>query len=155
LSANISLSPDFLDDVVRFVEISSLTTKRALDEVAVHQQCQQKAASMRPELLKHMLAAGVVTQKRAADADAMLAEHYATMTLLKAAVDKIKELQTQLNKQASDSGEAVDPTSLGLTGGGGSQKIAGDYDSLTHPIVGLRTSNVKESDRPLLALIGK
>jgi hypothetical protein len=154
LSTIINLPSSFLDDVVKFAEVASVTSKRALDEVGVHRQAQEKAAGLREPLLKYMISAGVVSPKMEKAAEAMLADHAATLNLLKAAVDKIQELKEQIGKQASDQGHATDPSTLP---GGTSQhtKQAGDYDSINDPRVGLKTSFVRESDRPLLALIGK
>ena len=151
--AHINLPSEFLDDVVKFAEVSSVTTKRAQDEISIHRQSQTKAAEMRPGLLKHMIAAGVVSPNREKAAEAMLSEHATTMNLLKAAIDKIQELKGDLGKQASDQGKATDPSTLSLPGA--HHKKAGDYDSVTDPRVGLKTEFVKESDRPLLALIGR
>lgn len=142
-----------LDNVVKFVEVSSLTAKRAIDEVEVHRQAQKRASDLREPLLDYMVKSGVVVPQSRDGAAAMLSSHAETMSLLKAAVDKIVELKG-LSKKAGDSGEAVDPATLGLPGGSGATK-AGEYNSLTHPVVGHKTAFVKESDKPLLALIGK
>jgi hypothetical protein len=104
-------------------------------------------------LLDHMLKSGVVDAGQKQAAEAMLGSHAETMQLLKASVDKIVEMKGGLTKRGGD-GEAVDGASLGLANGR-SQSEPGGYNSLTDPFVGQKTAYVKESDRPLLALIGK
>ena len=143
-----------LDNVIQFVEVSSLTAKKAIDEVETHRQAQKRAGDLRGALLDHMIKSGVVADHQRQAAEAMLGSHAETMQLLKAATDKIVELKGAVTKKAGDNGEAVDPSSLGLPGGRGYTQ-PGDYNSLTHPVVGEKTAFVKESDKPLLALIGK
>lgn len=143
-----------LDNVIQFVEVSSLTAKRAIDEVEVHRQQQKRAADLRMALLDHMVKSGVIAENQKQSADAMLCAHAETMQLLKAAVDKIVELKGSITKKAGENGEAVDPGEVGVAAGGTYQKT-GEYNSLNDPMVGRRTSFVKESDRPLLALIGR
>lgn len=155
-NSQVNVPAALLDGFVQYAEISSLTAKRALDEIGAHRQGQQKAASLRPALLAHMVEAGVIPPQQKEAADAMLAGHAETLQLLKAAVDKIKELRDAMGKQASDNGTGVDPHDIGLDGNAGHHHTkAGEYNSLTSPMVGAPTSFVKESDRPLLALINK
>lgn len=145
------------DNVVGFIELSSLTTKRALDEIAVHRTAQEKAASMRPDLLEHMIKTKVVQPHQKQAADAMLGGHDTTMKLLKSAIDKIAELNAVIaggGKQAGDLGTGVDGADVGVAAGG-SYQGTGEYNSLTHPIVGEKNAFVKESDKALLKLIGK
>lgn len=142
-----------LDNVIQYVEVSSMTAKRAIDEVETHRQAQKRASDLRSALLDHMLKSGVVAEHQKQAAEAMLGSHAETMQLLKAAVDKIVELKGGTKRLAGDVGEAVDPASVGLSGGWYSKQ--GEYNSLEDPIVGRRTTMVKESDKPLLALIGR
>lgn len=146
------------DNVVGFIELSSLTTKRALDEIAVHRTAQEKAATLRPDLLEHMIRTKVVQPHQKEAADAMLGGHDTTMRLLKSAIDKIAELNAVIasgkTKQAGDLGTGVDGAEVGVAAGG-SYQGTGEYNSLTHPIVGEKNAFVKESDRALMKLIGK
>jgi len=155
LPQHISVPSDLLDGVVRYVEVSSLTTKKALDEVGVHRQSQEKAAALRPPLLAYMVSEGVVVPKYKEAADAMLASHPETLQLLKAAVDKIAELKAKIVKLQGGTKEAGD---LGApetgTGLGGSYQHEGAYNSLTSPHVGNHTSELKESDKVLLKAAG-
>jgi hypothetical protein len=142
-----------LDGVVGYIEVSSALTKRALDEVGVHRSTQEKAAALRPALLNHMVANKVCTAEQKQAADAMLGAHDTTLQLLKAAVDKIAELNAYVaqlkggTKAAGDLGQGVDD--------GQAAGQPGEYNSLTSPMVGEKTANVKESDKALLRLIGR
>ncbi len=152
---HISVPSNLLDGVVRYVEVSSLTTKKALDEVGVHRQSQEKAAALRPALLDYMVNEGVVATKYKEAADAMLASHPESLQMLKAAVDKIAELKAEIvrlkggTKQAGDLGA---PETGSAVGGG--YQHEGTYNSLTTPHVGNHTSELKESDRVLLKAAG-
>lgn len=158
--SQLSVPANLLDGVVQYIEVSSMATKRALDEVGVHRQSQEKAAALRPSLLDHMVKSKVVPEAQKAAADVMLGAHDTTLQLLKAATDKIVELNAALarqkngEKQAGDLGHGVDGGEVGQSAGG-SYQTQGEYNSLTHPIVGEKTANVKESDRALLKLIGR
>lgn len=135
-----------LDKVVKYVEVSSALTKRALDQNAVLRAGQEKAASLRAPLLKHMIDAGVVAPHQKEAAEVMLGSFDSSLQLLKSAVDKIVELKAELQKQAGEPGKSE---------GDEKQASDGTFDSLTNPHVGQRTSLVRESDKKLLALIGK
>lgn len=154
-TATIPVPSAVMDGVVNFIELSSLTTKRALDEVVVHRGAQEKAATLRPELLKHMVDNKVVPEAQKKAADAMLGAHDTTMQLLKAAVDKIAQQNAYIEqmkggtKAAGDLGSGVDDPD------GGSSQQSGEYNSLTSPMVGEKTANLKESDKALLKLIGR
>lgn len=141
-----------LDNMVQYVEVSSLTAKRAIDEVETHRQAQKRASDLRVPLLDHMISVGVVSGEQKKAAEAMLGSHAETLQLLKAAVDKIAELKGQVKKAGDEPGQAIDDPNRAA--GNGHTK-EGEYNSLTHPVVGHRTAFVKESDKPLLALIGK
>lgn len=154
MSQQITIPSALLDGAVRYIEISSLTVKRALDEVDVHRQAQQKAAALRPQVLECMMSAGVVAPSSKEAAAMMLGGHSETLQLLKRAVDIIATLKAQV-KTAEADGTGVDPSSVGVgavagPNGSGATKVAGDYNSLTDPFVGRKTSFVKESDRSLM-----
>ncbi len=159
MNTQILVPATLLDNVIQFVEVSSVFGKRAYDEIGVHRQCQTKAAALRPALLEYMIASGVTAPHQKEAADAMLADHAATLQLLKAAVVELKNGGT---KKAGDNGQAVDPTTLsngsvGQTQGNVSGSSAGapltkegEYDSLNDPFVGRQTSLMKASDRCLM-----
>ncbi len=133
---------------VNYVAVSSALTKRALDELSVHRASQEKAATLRPDLLKRMLEVGAVGEHQKQAAEAMLGSHAETLNLLKLAIDKIGQLQSQAQKQASDLGQGVDAGEAGV-----SPKLAGDYDSLTDGYVGRKTSQRKASDAAILSVL--
>lgn len=153
MNQTLNVPVSLLDNVVEFIELSSLTTKRALDELGAHRHARSKAAALCPDLVDHMLRTRVVPVQQKQAAQAMLASHDTTLQLLKAAIDKIAELDGEVrrlrggDKSAGDLGAGVD----GAEFGGGP---SADYNSLTSPFVGARTSYVKESDIPLLRLAG-
>lgn len=155
----ITVPSSLLDNMIRYVEVSSFLGKRALDEIEVHRRAQKRASDLRGALLNYMIDVGVVAKHQKEAAAAMLNSHAETMQLLKSAVDKLVAFKSGRAKSAGDNGEAVDPGSLGLNGGyvpgNGPLTKEGEYDSLNDPVVGRKTSFVKASDRPLLALIGK
>lgn len=135
---------------INYVAVSSALTKRALDELSVHRTAQQKAASLRSDVLQLMLQVGAVGEHQKQAAEAMLGSHAETMGLLKLAVEKIGLLQSKLQKAAGDLGEGVEADEAGgLTAG----KQAGDYDSLSDPYVGRKTSRRKASDEAILAVL--
>jgi len=147
--STIAVPSQFLGNALAFAEISSVTVKRALDEVNVHRAAQEKAAAFAPRLLDHMVSANVVPQANKQAAQVMLGAHDTTLQLLKAATDKIAEQAAYIAKLEARQG----------------QKTAGDLgsgvpDSAAHEparphFVGQKTSDVMESDLPLLRLIGR
>lgn len=145
-----SIPNAFLDRVVDYVEVSSLAMKRALDETGVHRLAHEKAASLVDPLLTHMLEVGVVSPRDKEAAAIMLGSHDTTLQLLKAATDRIAELKKSAG--VAEPGSAVDdPNGHHKQASDGSD---GGYNSLTNPVVGARSSLVKESDLPLLKAAG-
>jgi hypothetical protein len=144
----IDVPGDFVPNVVNYVAVSSVTTKRALDEVEAHRQMQKRADTLRPEILKLMLGTGAIPAHQKEAADAMLSEHAGTLQLLGNALQKLAGQKTQ--KQAGEAGAAsAEP------GSAANEKSAGDgYDSLSDPFVGQRKDVMKASDRALLARHG-
>ena len=132
---------------LNYVQVSSVLTKRALDELSVHRAAQTKAAALRPDILKQMLEIGAVGEHQKEAAEAMLASHPETIGLLKLALDKIAKLQATITKHAVDLGEGVDDKEAG------SVKTAGDYDSLTDGYVGRKTGRRKASDEAILSVL--
>jgi hypothetical protein len=149
--AMVQVPAALLDQQLAFVSLASATVKKALEEVGVSRQAQKRAADLRAPLLAHMIQAGVVRPQQKEAAEAMLGSHAETLQLLKAATDKITELRSE-KKAAVEPGAAGDGTPTAPPPG---EKNGSDYNSLTDPNVGRRTTLVKESDKPLLALIGK
>lgn len=137
------MNPQLANQALNIVAVASATVKKACDEIQVHRSSQQKAASLRAELLDHMLKAGTVSEHTKQAAEAMLGSHAETMGLLKSAVDVIVKLRGQIQKQAGELGQGVDPKEAGMAP---SEKQAGDYDSLTDPFVGRKTGRLKASD---------
>lgn len=156
-----AIPKEVVDAALRFVSVSSLTAKKAVDRVHELEGPVKKAAATRGPVLQYMIAQGVVPKGQEKAAEAMLGDHAETLELLKSAVEKIAELKTELakvthGKQAADPGESVHEANVanGSTDTGSTQKVAGDYDSLNDPLVGRRTSSVKASDLPLLRAAG-
>ena len=134
---------------LNYVQVSSALTKRALDELSVHRAAQEKAASMRAEILSRMIEVGAVAEHQKTAADAMLASHPETLNLLKMAIDKLAKMQGALQKHAVDLGEGVNETEAGAQ-----TKTAGDYDSITDGYVGRKTGKRKASDVALMTGLG-
>lgn len=159
----ISVPSAMLDQVVHYVEVSSLLGKRALDEVEVHRQSQKRASDLRGPLLDYMVEVGVVSGQQKEAAAAMLGSHAETLQLLKAAVDKLAAFKKHVKTAGDEPGQAVDAAGNPASNGAaphakeGSLPLTkeGEYDSLNDPFVGRHTSFIKESDRKLLAGIGK
>lgn len=152
---SVAVPSALLDQTVQFVEIASLATKRAVDEVQLHRQAQKRAADGREDVLKYMVDNGLVQPGQKAAAEAMLGSHAETMSLLKSAC--VKLVDAKKVKTATDLGQAVEPAKAHSEPGQGRllTKESGDYDSENDPMVGRKTNFVKESDRAFLALIGK
>jgi hypothetical protein len=147
------LKTNFLDSVLALVTVSSATVKRAVDEVNVHRQAQEKAAALRQPLLDHLVATGFCREDQKQAADAMLGSHDTTLQLLKAAVDRLVAQQGELAvKKANDLGSPESDPKKRPTGP--SHTKQGEYNSLTTPLVGAPTSELKESDKVLLKAAG-
>lgn len=149
----IAVSPHLLEDVVSLVEVASLTTKRAVDEIAVHQAAQKKASAIAGSLLDHMIKIKVVPETEKQAAEAMLGAHDTTLQLLKLATDKIAEQNAELIRLAN-----LTTKTAGLGVGVDAATAAGSnssgYNSLTHPIVGGHVpGEMKESDKALMRFL--
>lgn len=151
------MNQQFLDTVLKFVEVGSATVKKAMDENEVHRVSQKRAADLRGALLDHMVASGVIADHQKQAAEAMLASHAESLQLLKAATDKIVDLRKQLaTKQAGDIGQGQSEKKAGLSGLGVSTPVPngnGQYDSLSDPFVGRKTSEKKASDLALMKVL--
>lgn len=130
-----------------YVAVSNELTKRAFDQLEVHEQSQAKAASVSGDVLNSLIESGCVSESQKQAAESMLGSHAETLGLLKSAAQKIAAYRKQVSKQASDLGQAVEDNS---------QKQAANYDSLTSPFVGAKTgAGVKKaSDEAILKVLG-
>jgi hypothetical protein len=139
-------TPHLLDDVLKFVEVSSFGMKRAMDEIDVHRTQQKKAADLQPALLDKLLAMGLVAGHQKQAAAAMLGSHAETLNLFNALAEKYASLHTQ--KAAKDGlGNGVDPKTAGVA------PTQPDNDSTTSPWVGRHTGEKKASDLAILAVL--
>jgi hypothetical protein len=151
MSANvITVESSLLEGIVNFIDLASMTTKQAVDEVEVHRTAQSRAATLQEPLINHLKTLGIV--KTAEDIEQtrlMLGAHDTTLQLLKGAADRIHVLSEQLKhagrtKSAGDIGHGED-----MPGLGGSSTPEG-RTSLNSPVVGGDYDGLKESDRILL-----
>jgi len=139
-------NPSLLDDVLKFVEISSLGMKKAADEVGVHQLQQKKASALRPQVLKSLVDNGLLTKDQIKAGEAMLGDHPGTMNMLKLAIDRIAAQAKVIKTGTAEPGRAEDDGQRS-----GRTKLASD--SLTDPHVGRKTSDRKASDDAILAVL--
>lgn len=149
MNTNVAVPTRTIDSMLKYVELSSALTKRALDEVGIYDQGRQKAAQLATPLIKHMLDKRVILAGQEKEAEAMLGAHDTTLSLLKGATDKIAELNAEIASLKGAAGIELGRVEPGT-------KTASDaMDSLTNPIVGGYSGGRKASDAPLLALIGR
>lgn len=138
--------PNFLDDVLSYVEITSFGMKMAMDENDVHRQQQKRAADLQAPLLDKLLAMGLIQPHQKQAAAAMLGSHAETLGLFNNLAEKYASLRTE--KVAKD----------GL-GGGVDPKVAGvapttlESDSTTSAWVGRHTGEKKASDLAILSVL--
>lgn len=138
--------------MLRYVQVSSVLGKRALDALAQKQAAEKRAADQIPSLLDSMVQAGTITEQQKQAAAQLLGSHAGSLQLLKNAVTKIAELsKAKSQKTAGDLGQGVeDPEKTGSASNGGKPE---DW-SLTSPLVGVRTSEKKASDHALFRGLG-
>lgn len=142
--STVSVPHSYISDMLKFVELSSYTIKRASEENAVFRAQQKRADELRGPVLAELLEVHLVAPTAKQAADAMLASHAETLQLLKAAADLIVKLNGQLGaKTAND------------LGGPDAHRPAGDtpHRSLTTPFVGQPTTEKKASDEALLEVL--
>lgn len=145
------MTTNLIPKMLRYVQVSSVLGKRALDRLAEKQAADKRAADQIPALLDKMVQAGTITAQQKQAAAQMLGDHGSALQLLGNAVTKIAELSTAAGqrKAASDLGQGVeDPEKTGSASG-----KPEDW-SLTSPLVGVRTSEKKASDHALLRGLG-
>jgi hypothetical protein len=148
----VAVPVDVLGNMVDFIAVGSQFAKRAMDERTVTQMAQDKAASLRGPLVKDMISMGLIQASQAKEAEAMLGAHDTTLVLLRSACEKAAEYKAALPplpKPVAQPGAPVEPAGQKTASAGG------EFTSLTNPHVGRRTTEVKESDRALLRMIGK
>ena len=138
-----SVDPKLANDVLNTVAVYSALTKKALDELSTHREGKEKAASVQPEILDLMVETGAVTEEQKEAADAMLGSHAETLGLLKSALTKMAEFKGRLEKQAGELGGPDDD----------SVAVTPDFDSLSDPYVGRKTSQKKASDEAILSVL--
>lgn len=136
-----------LEKIASYMNVSSIAAKKMLDEVSQHRQSIEKAAAIRGEVLEHLLKTEILEPGQKQAAEKMLGDHEQTLRLLKTAASLWQDAN-KTQKSAGDLGGPVPGDAPGST------HVPGEYNSLTHPIVGERTSFVRESDIPLLVAAG-
>lgn len=139
------MPPGLIDDLLRYIELSSLGMKKALDEVDAIRRRRHKAASASKPLLSKLVALGLVAPHQKRAAWAMLNDHADTVNLFNALVDKYAAVRSE--KRAADGlGRPVDPSTVGYA--------TPEYDSLNSPWIGRRTTEKKASDLAILRVLG-
>jgi hypothetical protein len=147
----------FLENAVRYIGLNSALIKRAMADRATLMTGQKQAMDVRDVVLSALVEKRAVAKDRQEECRVMLGSHAETLKLLKAAADKIGELSSEcerlrgMPKHSQANGDAVDAAAAGVSG----HTKKGEYNSLEDPVAGRRTSQIKESDKALLALIGK
>ncbi len=143
-------NPQFVDNVVRFIEATSMGMKRACDEISVHRAMQAKAAPLQTPVFDAMQKIGAVLQGEEAAAKAMLSTHEGTLALLKNAVDECAELRAKL---AEKTGEANVNRLGGPAGAEKTGSAKPNFDSMNDPFLGRPTSEKKASDTAILRVL--
>ena len=134
---------DVIDGTLSFVEVASFGMKKACDEITVHRSMQKRASVVAPDVLTLMLKTGAVTPAQKEEAAAMLGDHASTLGLLKNAVEELAKARAGAgSKKAGDLGKGEDEKIASDRNGSG----AGNY-------LGRKTSDIKDSDRAILAVL--
>lgn len=141
------MNPQLTTKVLNFVQVASVLSKRALDELGKKQAAEKSAASKVNELTEYMLRSGVIDANQKQAAEQMLGSHEQTMSLLKNAVQKIAEFKQGNIKKASELGQPVGEAT------GTSTRDNPEW-SLKDPYVGARSSEKKASDVAMLRGLG-
>lgn len=145
------MTPDQTDLALKYVEVSGYAVKAAMDEISVHRQAQQLAKRAAAGLTDELIQLNVLDPNQKEAVDVMTASHAETLSLLRMCAHKLAAERTERAKSAAASrslGQSAAPDTLPIHG---AQR--GDYDSLSDPHLGRRTTQKKASDEPLLALI--
>lgn len=135
-----------LDAVLDYVEVSSLALKTASDEVEGHRQAQTKAAALRGPLVDRLISTGLVPTEKKAQAELMLGGHDTSLKVMNGLIDLLVESKSE--KTATALGEPVNDPAQAKTASDGQPTPATRF-------IGEQTTEVRGSDRPLLALIGR
>jgi len=137
------MNSNFLNDILQFVELGSVTVKKALDEVARYRAMEKSAADLKAPLVDYMVEHGIVPAEQKDAALSMLSSHAESLQLLKASVDKIIELRRELNiKKANYLGRADN-----------AMTYPDPNMSLTDNYIGRRVVGPKASDLQMLKIL--
>jgi hypothetical protein len=154
----ITVPAELLAQTMEFVQHASVFAKTALDKSGAHDLAVKKAAALVNPLVDFMIANNLApaTQKQAYTI--MLSGHDTALQMCKAACDKLAAANKEI--AALKGGTVKTAHDLGAAAGASSAPSApatGDYNSLNSPFVGSRAGagELRESDKPLLALIGR
>lgn len=144
------LNPALAPLMLKYVELSSALTKRALDELVATRKVAQDAAAQHEAVLEAMIAGGTIQPAQKQAAAKLLLDPVQTLALLKNAAAKIGEL-----KAAAGTGKSASDR-LGEAGSNGDGvKAAHDPNySLSSPYVGERTTKLKASDMAMIRGLG-
>lgn len=138
------IDPEFLDSTLDYVQKTSFTLKRAMDEVNVHRTAQQKAAALRPEVLALGVKIGCFPAHQSKEAEAMLASHDTTLVLLKQAMEMIAEKSAKTKTELGDAADAQ-TSKQAADAAPGYHPQPGEYNSLTDPNVGNKSPRGKKA----------
>lgn len=151
------MNQQFLDTNLKFIEVGSALVKKAMDEIEVHRTSQKRAADLRGPLLDFLVQNGFIAEHQKQAAEAMLASHAESLQLLKAMGEKFAEYKKQTSiKEAAALGKGESEKRAGLGGSGTTTPVPngnGQYDSLSDPFVGRKTSEKKASDLALMKVL--
>jgi hypothetical protein len=138
---------DLMPGVLRYVQISSAMAKKALDQLAIHQQREKAATDLIPATVDKLIATGTIEPHQKEAVAKMLANPSQTLQLLQNASEKLAEYQVKLTKKAKaqlGQGTDEDPT-----------KEAGDLETaVMSPYVGARRSEKTAADHALFKGLG-
>lgn len=136
-----TMDPELLDGMLDYVQKTSITIKRAVDENAVYQEIQKKAAALRPEVLEVGRRSGCFPPDQIKEAEALLADHASTLMLLKQSMELHEKKAAAGKTELGDAADKNTEKAAGDTTGTGS----GDYNSLVDPVVGNKSPNGKKA----------
>jgi hypothetical protein len=156
-AAQVTVPATLMAKMAQYVDVSSLLAKKALDSIATYEATQKKAAEMRPAVLDRLMTLGLIAPEHKQAADAMLGAHPETMSLLKMSGERNAALEREIGALKTANEELVKKASARRPQGDAAddplRKQASD--SLSNPLIGARSGDVRASDLPLLALIGR
>jgi hypothetical protein len=130
---------------LRYVQVASELTKRAIDGHKILSDDRQKAASGQDQLITDMIGAEAIGDNQKEKVAELLGTHAGTATLLKSAVARIAALSKNQKQAGDDLGGGVDPSVL--------DDPAKSADDANDNYVGYRGSEKKASDHAMLAIL--